>query len=118
MSLDINVYTVLNAAGIDPLYRNWLPEGQMFPCTVVRYIADRPYNTLKTELDTLNEIIAVDCWAADLETVEALRNQVKAAIKAAGLAKTISAVRLAVRPLHEPETKTFRFTIEYSVRGQ
>lgn len=117
MSLDINVYTVLNAAGIDPV-RGWLPEEQAYPCAVVRYIADRPYNTLKAELSALNEIIAVDCWASDLEAAEALRDQVKAAIKAAVAAKTLSAVRLALRTLHEPKTQTFRFTIEYSVRGQ
>lgn len=118
MSLDINVYSVLNAAGIDPLKRGWLPEGQKYPCAVVRYIADRPYNTLKAELSTLNEIIAVDCWASDLESAEALRDQVKVVIKAAVTTKAISAVRLALRTLHEPKTQTFRFTIEYSVRGQ
>ncbi|KXJ57188.1 tail completion protein gp17 [Neptuniibacter pectenicola] len=113
MSLDTTVYTALNSAGVDPLVRGWLPEGQTFPCAVVRYISDRPMNTLNGEMAMKNEIIGIDCWAATLEEAEALRDQIKSAMAASNLV----AVRQALRTLHEPETKTFRFTLEYSVRG-
>jgi hypothetical protein len=113
MSLDATVYTALNSAGVDPLVRGWLPEGQTYPCAVVRYISDKPMNVLNGELAMKNEIIGVDCWASTLEAAETLRDQVKAAIAASSLV----AVRVALRALHEPETKTFRFTLEYSVRG-
>jgi len=113
MSLDATVYTALNSAGVDLGGRRIIKKKKTFPCAVVRYISDKPMNVLKGELAMKNEIIGIDCWGSTLEAAEALREQVKAAIAAS----TLVAVRLALRSLHEPETKTFRFTLEYSVRG-
>lgn len=112
MSLDFAVYTTLNAA-ISEVIRGWLTESQSLPCAVVRYMTDRPQLTLQGEAELKNEIIAVDCWARGLEAAEALRDQVLATIDASAL----NAVRIATRPLHEPEQSTYRFTIEYSVWG-
>ncbi|WP_299195755.1 DUF3168 domain-containing protein [uncultured Amphritea sp.] len=117
MSLDIAVYTVLDAAGVTNPGRGWKSESQPMPCAIVRYISDSPINSLKGEMNMQNEYIAVDCWADDLESAEAKRDAVIAVIKAAVAAKTLIAIRKATRPLHEPETTTFRFTIEYSVWG-
>lgn len=113
MSLDIDVYNALDAQGVSPLIRGWLPETQALPCAVVRYMYDEPQITLHGEADFKKETIAVDCWGATLESAETARDQVLSAVNASSL----NAVRLATRPLHEPEISTFRFTIEYSIRG-
>lgn len=112
MNLDIDIYQHLEAAAIDPVVRGWLPEGSEFPHAVVRFVSDQPLNKLKGELTTRHQRIAVDCWAKTLEGAETLCDEVQAALDGRSRTK-----RLAKRPLHEPETSTFRFTLEYSVWG-
>lgn len=111
MSLDVTVYNALEATGIDPIFRGWLPEGQTLPCTVVRYVSDKPRNTLKGESAHKNQIIAIDCWGGTLEEAESRRDQILQELGGVNF----PVIRQVIRPLHEPETKTFRFTIEYSV---
>lgn len=113
MSLDIAVHTALVNAGVANPGRGWKSESQAMPCAIVRYIADTPLNSLKGEMSMQNQYIAIDCWADDLESAESLRDQVIASMAASNL----TAIRKATRPLHEPKTTTFRFTIEYSVWG-
>lgn len=113
MSLDIAVHAALVDAGITNPGRGWKAEGALMPCAIARYISDSPLNSLKGEMNMQNQYIGIDCWAGDLESAEALRDQVIIAIAASSL----TAIRKASRPLHEPETETFRFTIEYSVWG-
>lgn len=113
MSLDIDVYNALDAQGISPLIRGWLPETQALPCAVVRYITNTPIISLKQELSKTRQLIAIDCWGGSLESAEAMRDSVLAAVPNTSLV----AVPIVIRPRHEPEIKTFRFIVEYSIWG-
>lgn len=100
---------ITNTIG-DRIWTTWLPAGTIFPAITCNYVTDNPQNDLGGEDDIENEIINVNLWCDDKETLEALYDAVK--VRMNGFA-----IRQNKIDLSDREQGEYRYAVTYSIWG-
>ncbi len=108
---DQQLYTLLsNDGGITAITaritNGHLPEGEVLPAVTFEYVSDRPVNTLAGDTGRSRRRYTINVWARSNN--EAL--ELEAAVRAA----MASYVRVSRVPLHEPESRIWRYALDYS----
>jgi hypothetical protein len=116
MTLEDKLYTLLSgdaavaAIVSSRIYPDEAPQGIADPYLTYQRIASGRDYTLGGYSNLENPIIQVDCWAADNETRNTLRDAVIAAMRASGTFQIGDD-----NPRHSKEDGMFRASVDFSV---
>ena len=106
------LYTLLSSdAGITAIttriYNGWLPETTVFPAVTFEYVSDEAINTLPGDTGNEHSRYTINAWSYNYAEAQALRTAIQAAMAAHPRQVTL--------PLHDEESKLYRFAIDYRV---
>lgn len=100
----------LTAIVANRVYNGPLPETATLPAITFEYVTGSPQNTFNGDTGASRNTYTISAWASTYAQAQQLRQAIQAEMR--------DRVRLALVPLHDHQSRLYRFAIDYSIFRQ